>query len=84
MGFSKEQATAHGFRASASTLLNEARIWTSDAVERSLAHEEEDPTRRAYARGKYWLERVEMAQWWADHLDELRAICEDDGKATSI
>jgi hypothetical protein len=35
-----------------------------------LAHP--DPMRRTYARGSFWKERVEMAQWWADHLDTLR------------
>lgn len=73
LGYSKEQHTAHGFRASASTLLNESGKWSADAVERALAHEEEDKSRRAYARGQYWDERVRMAQWWADHLDVLRS-----------
>lgn len=72
LGYSTDDATSHGFRASASTLLNESGLWSADAVERSLAHEEEDKSRRAYARGKYWNERVRMAQWWADHLDDLR------------
>jgi integrase len=72
LGYSVDEATSHGFRASASTLLNESGLWSPDAVERSLAHEDEDKTRRAYARGQYWEERVRMAQWWADYLDVLR------------
>lgn len=72
LGYSKDDHTAHGFRASASTLLNESGMWSADAVERALAHEEEDKSRRAYARGQYWDERVRMAQWWADYLDTLR------------
>lgn len=72
MGFSADQATAHGFRASASTLLNESRQWSADAIERALAHEDEDKARKAYARGQYWDERVCMGKWWADHLDALR------------
>ncbi|MGW9331577.1 tyrosine-type recombinase/integrase [Bosea sp. NPDC055594] len=72
LGYSKTDHTAHGFRASASTLLNESGMWSADAVERALAHEEEDKSRRAYARGQYWDERVRMAQWWADYLDTLR------------
>jgi integrase len=72
LGFGPDEATAHGFRASASTLLNESGLWSADAVERALAHVERDETRRAYARGKYWDERVRMAQWWADYLDDLR------------
>lgn len=73
LGFTQEEHTAHGFRASASTLLNESGKWSPDAVERALAHQDEDAVRRAYARGQFWTERVEMAQWWADHLDTLRA-----------
>jgi hypothetical protein len=45
-----------------------------DAIERQLAHEEQNATRRAYTHGvEYWYERVEMMQAWADYLDELRA-----------
>ncbi|HEV2508613.1 tyrosine-type recombinase/integrase [Bosea sp. (in: a-proteobacteria)] len=73
LGYAKEDHTAHGFRASASTLLNESGLWSPDAVERALAHEEEDKSRRAYARGQYWDERVRMAQWWADQVDLMRA-----------
>lgn len=72
LGYSKDEATSHGFRASASTLLNESKLWHADAVERSLAHEEPNKVRRVYARGEHWDERVQMAQWWADHLDTLR------------
>ena len=38
LGYSKDEATAHGFRATASTLLNEAGLWSADAIERQLAH----------------------------------------------
>ena len=72
LGFGKDEVTAHGFRATASTLLNENGRFSSDAIERALAHQDPDPVRRAYARGSFWKERVEMAQWWADHLDLLR------------
>lgn len=72
LGYSTDEATAHGFRASASTLLNESKLWHADAVERSLAHEEPNKVRRVYARGEYWDERVVMAQWWADQLDAWR------------
>lgn len=73
MGYRQDEMTAHGFRSSASTFLNESRRWSSDAVERQLAHVDQDDVRRAYARGEYWQERVEMMQWWADRLDEFRA-----------
>jgi len=47
LGYSKEEATAHGFRATASTLLNESGRWTADAIERQLAHVEANAVRGA-------------------------------------
>jgi integrase len=73
MGYLSDEMTAHGFRAAASTLLNESGKFSADAIERALAHQDADAVRRAYARGEHWQERVTMAQWWADHLDALRA-----------
>ena len=73
MGFGKEQMSAHGFRAMASTLLNESGKWNPDAIERGLAHGQTNGVRAAYSRGAYWDERVRMAQWWSDYLDVLRA-----------
>ena len=73
MGFSKDEVTAHGLRATASTLLNECGLWNPDAIERALAHGDSNAVRGIYHRGKHWDERVRMAQWWSDHLDELRA-----------
>ncbi|KUJ76294.1 integrase [Ruegeria marisrubri] len=72
MGFGKEEMTAHGFRATFSTLANESGRWNPDAIERALAHVEGNEVRRAYARGAYWDERVKMSQWWADELDEVQ------------
>lgn len=72
LGYSKDEATSHGFRATASTLLNESGKWNPDAIERQLAHVEKNAVRRAYARGEHWDERVKMMQWWANHLDTLR------------
>ena len=72
MGYAKTEMTAHGFRATASTLLNESGLWNRDAVERQLGHVEGNDVRRAYARGEYWDERIRMMRWWADHLDDLR------------
>lgn len=73
MGFSKDEMTAHGFRAAASTLLNESGLWAPDVIERALAHQDTDEIRRAYARGQYWEERVRMANWWADFVDTMRS-----------
>ncbi len=68
MGFEKDQHTSHGFRASASTLLNESGLWNKDAIEAELAHVGADQVRRAYHRAKYWDERVKMADWWAGQI----------------
>lgn len=72
MGFSKDEATAHGFRTTASTMLNESGKWQPDAIERALAHGDSDAVRGVYNRGTYWNERVPMMQWWSDYLDKLR------------
>jgi integrase len=73
LGYGKDEATAHGFRATASTLLNESGLWNADAIERQLAHIEGDDVRRAYARGEHWDERVRMMTWWANYLDQLKS-----------
>ena len=72
LGYGGDEMTAHGFRAMASTLLNEMSRWNRDAIERQLGHVEADDVRRAYARGEYWDERVKMMQAWSDYLDQLR------------
>lgn len=72
LGYATDEMTAHGFRAMASTLLNESGKWNPDAIERALAHGDTDKVRAAYHRGAHWKERVAMAQWWSDYLDELR------------
>jgi integrase len=72
LGYTTDEMTAHGFRAMASTLLNESGKWHPDAIERALAHGDNDKVRAAYHRGAHWDERVAMAQWWSDHLDALR------------
>jgi integrase len=72
MGYGKDVMTAHGFRSTASSLLNESGKWNPDAIERALSHADTDQVRSAYHRGAHWAERVEMAQWWSDHLEMLR------------
>ena len=72
LGYAKDEVTAHGFRASASSLLNETGRWHPDAIERQLGHIEGNDVGAAYARGEHWDERVSMMQWWADNLDGLR------------
>lgn len=73
MGVDGATHVAHGFRSSASSLLNEHSAFTPDVIERALAHGDPDTVRRAYNRAHYWEERVRMMQWWADYLDRLRA-----------
>ncbi|MFS8035676.1 tyrosine-type recombinase/integrase [Xanthobacter sp. AM11] len=72
LGFGPDVATAHGFRATATTLLNESGLWNPDAIERQLSHAENNEVRRAYLRGEHWEERGRMMAWWADYLDALR------------
>ncbi|MEJ1161330.1 site-specific integrase [Prosthecomicrobium sp. N25] len=72
VGFGPDQMTSHGFRATFATIANESGLWHADAIERQLAHVEQNAIRRAYARGEFWDERVRMMQWWADQLDDLR------------
>jgi len=66
----KGKMTGHGFRALASTALNEAGF-NPDAIERQLAHDELNEVRGAYKRAKYLPERIKMMQWWSDHLEAL-------------
>ncbi|GGC11569.1 integrase [Novosphingobium endophyticum] len=73
LGYASNEMTGHGFRAMASTLLNESGKWSPDAIERALAHGDSDKVRAAYHRGAHWKERVAMAQWWSDLLDSLRS-----------
>ncbi len=71
MGYTKEEMTLHGFRATASTILNE-RGFNPDVIEAALAHQDNDEVRRAYNRATYWPERVKLMQTWADLLDEFK------------
>lgn len=71
LGFDKDTMTGHGFRAMASTRLNEMG-WAPDVIERQLAHAERNKVRAAYNRAQYMAERRTMMQAWADYLDLLR------------
>lgn len=73
MGYSQDEMTAHGFRSSASTILNE-RGFEPHVIEVALGHQDENEVRRAYNRAKYWPERVLLMQAWADLLDEFRKM----------
>ena len=68
MGY-HSRATGHGFRSTASTVLNE-NDFRADVIERQLAHGERNKVRAAYNHAQYLPERRKMMQWWADYLDE--------------
>ena len=72
LGFAKDVATGHGFRASARTLLDEVLGERVDLIEHQLAHAVKDPNGRAYNRTAHLPERVQMMQRWADYLDGLK------------
>jgi integrase len=71
LGYAKDEMTGHGFRALASTLLNE-QGWHPDLIELQLAHAERNKVRAAYNRAQRLPERRKMMQTWADYLDALR------------
>ena len=69
----KGKMSGHGFRAVASTILNESGKFRSDVIEAQLAHQEENEVRDAYNHAEYLPERIKMMRWWADHVDAMRA-----------
>lgn len=72
MGFSTEEVTGHGFRATARTMLHERLGYSPDVIEAQLAHSVRDSLGRAYNRTEFVEQRREMLQAWADYLDQLR------------
>ncbi len=74
MGFSKDEVSMHGFRATARTLLDEVLGFRPDFIEHQLAHAVRDPNGRAYNRTAHLEERRKMMQSWADYLDNLKRI----------
>jgi integrase len=60
--------TIHGFRAVASTVLNESMKWHPDVIELQLAHQESNKVRKAYNRAEHLAKRREMMEWWSDHV----------------
>jgi len=72
MDYSKDQATAHGFRSTASTRLNEMGF-NRDWIERQLAHSEKNDVRGAYNYAEFLEGRTEMMQKWADYTEYLKA-----------
>ncbi len=73
LGYDGSTHVAHGFRAMASTILNEHSTFSPDAIERALGHMELNGVRRAYHRAEYWDERIAIMNWYAHFLDRQRS-----------
>lgn len=71
LGYTTDEFTGHGFRSMASTILNE-NSWNRDAIERQLAHVDNNSIRATYNYAEHLEERRRMMQWWADYLDTLK------------
>lgn len=74
------RATVHGFRGTASTILNE-HGFNSDWIERQLAHVDQDEVRSAYNAAQWLAQRRKMMIWWANYLDRQRLLGVDFGEA---
>ena len=72
MGYTGEDVVPHGFRHTASTILNEHRF-SPDVIERQLAHKDKDKVRGTYNHAEYLAERTRMMQWYADYIYDLKA-----------
>ena len=75
LGYANDEMTGHGFRAMASTCLNE-QGWHPDVIELQMAHAERNKVRVAYNRATRLAERRKMMQAWTDYLDTLRVGAE--------
>jgi len=76
MGYdTKTDVCGHGFRSMACSALVESGMWSRDAVERQMSHQERNAVRAAYIhKAEHLEERRLMIQWWADYLDANRKI----------
>ena len=72
MGYAKEVHSAHGFRATARTIMDEVMGERVDLIEHQLAHKVKDANGRAYNRTAHMPARRVMMQNWANYLDKLR------------
>lgn len=78
------RATVHGFRSTASTILNESGLWRPDAIERQLAHVPANEVRSAYNAALYIAERTEMMRWYSDYLSAAEAKGRADADKYSL
>ncbi|MFP1908207.1 tyrosine-type recombinase/integrase [Lonsdalea quercina] len=74
MGYdTQKEVCGHGFRAMACAALSESGLWTKEAIEKQMSHQERNSVRAAYIhKAEYLEERIKMMQWWADYLDACR------------
>ncbi|EAV2531525.1 integrase arm-type DNA-binding domain-containing protein [Salmonella enterica] len=71
MGYdTRKEICGHGFRAMACSALSESGLWSKEAIEKQMSHQERNSVRAAYIhKAEYLEERIAMMQWWADYLD---------------
>lgn len=71
MGYdTKKDVCGHGFRAMACSALSESGLWSKEAIEKQMSHQERNSVRAAYIhKAEYLVERISMMQWWSDYLD---------------
>ncbi|HCM1976850.1 TPA: integrase arm-type DNA-binding domain-containing protein [Salmonella enterica subsp. houtenae serovar 47:z36:-] len=71
MGYdTKKEVCGHGFRAMACGALSESGLWSKEAIEKQMSHQERNSVRAAYIhKAEYLEERITMMQWWANYLD---------------
>lgn len=74
LGFTKDEATAHGFRASARTILDEVLHFPPEYIEHQLSHTVRGPLGTAYNRTTHLEARREMMQKWANYLDTIKTL----------
>ena len=72
MGVTKDEATPHGFRATAKTMMEEQLEMRTDLIEHQLSHAVKNATSEAYNRTTFLPQREKMMQRWADYLDQLK------------
>lgn len=78
LGYTNEEIVPHGFRAMFTTIAEENIVnhgFNTDVIEKCTAHEmrSKNKVRAAYNRAEYWDQRVELMQWWADYLDQVKS-----------
>lgn len=72
LGYDNTEMCAHGFRGSFCSLANEKLGFSSDAIERQLAHAERNKVRAAYMHAEFLPERRKLMQAWADLVDQMK------------